>query len=517
MCVSFLSWIQFLTNACYKSPSTLNCRCISRVTGVNIYQELFSKGQSSAPGIFQGLSSYSSCTSQSGFDTMMPPLQRRKISVLKNGGPLSSMVNGLLLQMGMPMSIRQLVCDLLTAIDESCHDSAFSSLEEVLWDLSQMRTDPQHYLFDRLCPQKALDDMGLLHSVDRQIFGREKELDTLMEAKKNTANHVLKKMDEDGEPETITSSQHGVGGASFGQKIDFQCETIFLSGYAGAGKSMLLMSLMHACSGWFVLSCKFNKEDAPHKVLANAIDRFFAKWTSKYVSVDRSNLDEAMMESFRQVCHSISSTIDKEGLSQLCEIIPNMSKVFPGVAKAGTSHNHDQGASSIDQVGYGTVRHMNLFHVIFKSLCSVGRPVLLLYDDLQWADSMKGLKDFVTNYINIPFAANKGACHHGLLIVGAFRSNEVESDDGIIKTIAAIEQSRSANVTVLSIGEMAQGDIMALLSAKLCLPLRHTKQLSALVLSKTRGNPFFIVQFLKSIGKLYLSSVFDIAETLGGT
>jgi predicted ATPase len=68
-----------------------------------------------------------------------------------------------------------------------------------------------------------------------------------------------------------------------------------------------------------------------------------------------------------------------------------------------------------------------------------------------------------------------------------------------IKSINFIKQSGKANVTLLSIGELAKADITKLLSTKLCLPWRYTRELAGLVHSKTRGNPFFVVQFLQTI------------------
>jgi len=536
----------------------LSSRAVCAALG-NILLELFSKGRSSTLGISgncgntqsnifppsgggggsggSGILSYR----VQGDDAFMLPAKKRMASSMPSvsttnlgsnhcgSGSTSSMamVHNLLMEVGMPMSIRSLVCDLLDATSELCPDSALTSLEETMWDLNRMERDPQHFLFDRMCPRRALDDTCLFHSVCRHMFGREKELGILMNAKRNVANHIRpnlvvqpsntngKNDNGDGDapcsPENNTVGDnnylngHGSSSSSnvsFGQDIDFRCEAIFLSGYAGSGKSRVVQSLTQACSGdgWFVLTCKFDEQAAPIKALIQGFDDFFGKWKSGGGGGDGStNHDSDMMESFCQVCRSLLSTIDKEGLNQLRELIPNMGKILPQVATSETKGHivNDQGSSSIDKVGSATKRRMHLFHVLFKSLCSAGRPVLIVHDDIHWSDSGEGLKDFITNYVNIPCALQKGARHHGLMIVGTFRSNEV--NDEVIENVNSIEKSESAHVTKVAIEELAQTDIGKLLSATLCLPLRYTQELADLVHTKTRGNPFFIIQFLKTI------------------
>ena len=96
-------------------------------------------------------------------------------------GSISTMANNLLVLSGMPLSICQLVCDLLEAGNEassnseftsledilddgneSCSSFALASVEEALGDLSHMKTIPQMFcLFDHKCPKKALNDTYL--------------------------------------------------------------------------------------------------------------------------------------------------------------------------------------------------------------------------------------------------------------------------------------------------------------------------------------------------------------------
>ncbi|KAL7534116.1 hypothetical protein ACHAXR_005644, partial [Thalassiosira sp. AJA248-18] len=149
-------------------------------------------------------------------------------------------------------------------------------------------------------------------------------------------------------------------------------------------------------------------------------------------------------------------------------------------------------------VGSAENRRVNLFHLLLKSLCSTGRPVLIAFDDLQWSNSLVTgcIADFLVN----DFVHGEETGRQGLLIAGTFRSNEVKEGDDLIEKINWIlEHSRTTNVTMLAIDELAEKDIAQLISAKLGLPIRYTSELARIVHQKTRGNPLFVRQFLKSI------------------
>ena len=239
-------------------------------------------------------------------------------------------------------------------------------------DLTLMREFPERYLFDRTCPQKALEDTGLFSSADSRLFGREKEIAELTATKKKIAEHVF-------EGEASPSSESEELLLTFDQMNNFLCELVLLSGYSGSGKSSLLNQLREACKeeGWFVLSPKYEKNLPPIKAVTKAFDDFFGTWASRKQGGAHSD----MLESFDEACQSISSTIDREGLRELSELMPNLVRVFPEIA---TAKNGDNATSSTAKVGSAKKRYDYMIHVIVQSLCSSGRPVLWAQDDLQW-------------------------------------------------------------------------------------------------------------------------------------
>ncbi|KAL7529436.1 hypothetical protein ACHAXR_005476, partial [Thalassiosira sp. AJA248-18] len=141
-------------------------------------------------------------------------------------------------------------------------------------------------------------------------------------------------------------------------------------------------------------------------------------------------------------------------------------------------------------------RRVYLIQLLFKSLCCAGRPVLIALDDLQWSDSLVtgSIADFLVNCTH-----GEETGRQGVLLAGTFRSNEVQEGDDLIGKINFIKNSGKVNVTMLAVGELEEKDVNQLISTKLGLPIRYTLELARLVHHKTRGNPFFVIQFLKSI------------------
>ena len=118
-------------------------------------------------------------------------------------------------------------------------------------------------------------------------------------------------------------------------------------------------------------------------------------------------------------------------------------------------------------------------------------------DDLHWIEKAltEGLFDIISD-ISSSSLGNVGSTG-GLFLLGAYRSNEVQDD--LIERIDSLRQSKIANVTTLTVEDLSAVDINDLLSAKMCLPKRYTRQLAELVHTKTRGNAYFVTQFLRTI------------------
>lgn len=85
-------------------------------------------------------------------------------------------------------------------------------------------------------------------------------------------------------------------------------------------------------------------------------------------------------------------------------------------------------------------------------------------------------------------------------LLGNFRDDEVPEDGFLMDKIKLLEHSEGQiNVAMIAVSELTTETISKMLSFKLCLPLRHVKELARLVFQKTRGHALFVNAFLRSM------------------
>lgn len=149
--------------------------------------------------------------------------------------------------LGTPSSVCALVSDLLESNSKSdiSSDYAIKSLEEALYDLTQMKENPRSFLFDRTCPEQALKHLSLFQASSNTLFGRQKEIAILADMAETVSICAGASID----PSTgIVQEDSGL-----------VCEAAYLSGHAGSGKSSLIRHVTKSCEAndWFVVNCKF--------------------------------------------------------------------------------------------------------------------------------------------------------------------------------------------------------------------------------------------------------------------
>ncbi len=135
----------------------------------------------------------------------------------------------------------------------------------------------------------------------------------------------------------------------------------------------------------------------------------------------------------------------------------------------------------------------NRFNLLFQKFIQVfttsEHPLVMFLDDLQWADSAS---------LNLLKLLMGKASAGYLLILGAYRDNEVFPAHPLMLTLEEIQESAAIvhTVTLAPLQEMTVNQLVAdtlSCSHELAYPLTH------LVYQKTQGNPFFTTQFLKAL------------------
>ena len=110
-------------------------------------------------------------------------------------------------------------------------------------------------------------------------------------------------------------------------------------------------------------------------------------------------------------------------------------------------------------------------------------------DDIQWADST------ALDVIHTILSDTMGSC---MFFVGTYRDNEVQIDHDILNLMERLETS-NVSTTKLSLTGLEKGHLNTMISDALCLYPRICKSLSDIVFQKTKGNPFFVLEFMQSL------------------
>lgn len=137
----------------------------------------------------------------------------------------------------------------------------------------------------------------------------------------------------------------------------------------------------------------------------------------------------------------------------------------------------------------------NRLHRVLTSFLHVfadaGHPVVLFLDDLQWCDvpTLHLLQHIITS---------KEQSH--LLIIGAYRSNEVPNGHPL--QIMLDEVSQSYNINQIAVKPLDKISVGQMVADCLDSSVESTLQLSELLFQKAKGNPFFTTELLRHLHKV---------------
>ena len=133
----------------------------------------------------------------------------------------------------------------------------------------------------------------------------------------------------------------------------------------------------------------------------------------------------------------------------------------------------------------------NRFHLVFQQFVQVftasERPLVLFLDDLQWADAAS------LKLLNL-LMPEQGH----LLVIGAYRDREVSPAHPLMLTVEEMQKNGVA-VQTIALAPLTFEDINQLVADTLKCDLDRSRPLTTSIYQKTKGNPFFTTQLLKSI------------------
>ncbi|BAY87230.1 multi-sensor signal transduction multi-kinase [Calothrix parasitica NIES-267] len=135
----------------------------------------------------------------------------------------------------------------------------------------------------------------------------------------------------------------------------------------------------------------------------------------------------------------------------------------------------------------------NRFNLLFKKFIQIfttkEHPLVIFLDDLQWSDSAS------LNLVQLLMSEPESKY---LLLISAYRDNEVFPAHPLKLTLSEIAKTE-AIVNTISLTPLKEESLNQLISDTLNCSQLTARPLTQLIYQKTKGNPFFSTQFLKSL------------------
>jgi predicted ATPase/signal transduction histidine kinase/tRNA A-37 threonylcarbamoyl transferase component Bud32 len=270
--------------------------------------------------------------------------------------------------------------------------------------------------------------------------------------------------------------------ATFDRAATGRAELMLVSGYSGVGKSALVNEIhkpVLSRRGYFTTG-KFDqlKRDIPYASLIQAFTDLLRQLLTE---------TEQRLSSWRR---RLLDALGKSG-QVIADVIPTIERIIgpqPPVAPLSPSEAQS--------------RFNFVFRQFVRAVATEEHPLVIFLDDLQWADlpSLKLIELLLTE----PDLSN-------LLIIGAYRDNEVSGTHPLSVTIEALRKT-DARLATLNVLPLDGPHVEQLVADTLhCDPVQSA-QLARLGFERTGGNPFFLSQLLRA---LYDDNLIDFDATAG--
>jgi predicted ATPase/signal transduction histidine kinase len=253
--------------------------------------------------------------------------------------------------------------------------------------------------------------------------------------------------------------------------VEGVAELVLVSGYSGVGKSSVVNELHKVLvppRGLFA-SGKFDqyKRDVPYATLAQAFQMLVRQILVK---------TEVELDIWRR---AFLEALGANG-QLIVNLIPELEFIIgkqPPVAELPPQEARGR------------------FHLVFRrflgAFATADHPLALFLDDLQWLDT--ATLGLLQHLITDPDVRH-------VLLIGAYRDNEVSASHPLMRTLAAIREA-GGRTTEVVLAPLRLDDIERLVADSLRCPWNFAAPLALLIHEKTGGNSFFAIQLLTSLAE----------------
>ncbi|PZV11653.1 MAG: hypothetical protein DCF20_19040 [Pseudanabaena sp.] len=339
-----------------------------------------------------------------------------------------------------PPMVSEIVLKLMAKTAEARYQSAWGVKADLENCLQQLQTESKIETFE-LAEQDITDKF----LTSEKLYGRAKEVESLLA----TFGRV----------------------AAIGESGDL-VEMVLISGYSGIGKSRLVQEIYKPITkshGYFI-SGKFDQyqRNIPYFAIIQAFQGLIKQLLTE---------SEADLEQWRsQIRTALGSNSQ-----MIAQVIPSLELIIGIESNKPLSTN------------ISTSEAQNRFNKIFQKLIRVfaqsKHPLVIFLDDLQWADRASlGLLEILATTTE----------PQNLLLIGAYRDNEVNAAHPIMQMVENIQQINGV-IHQLYLSALNLSDINQLIADTLHCSTQSCLPLAELLQEKTGGNPFFLNEFLKTL------------------
>ncbi len=373
-----------------------------------------------------------------------------------------------------PSIISDIICKLMAKNSEDRYQSAFGlkyDLELCLHKLQDNQTIKPFEL--------ATKDISDHFSIPDKLYGREVEIQQLLAAFDRVINpskhHLVKE----------TEVRKGV-------------EMVFVKGYSGMGKTVVIDEIHKPIlreKGYFIKG-KFNQFQG---------DIPFSGWVQAISNL----IDQLLSESDTKIEEWKTNIISSLGnqAQVIVDLIPRLELIIGSQPKAANL----SGIAAQNRLKF-------LFHKFIKIFAIRKHPLVIFLDDLQWADaaSLNFVKLLMSEKttVNSPNlfpkrlgiqmgdfdSINTNDNDDALLLICSYRNNEVDITHPLNLAIREIKKE-NVRISSIKLEPLHQGDLSLLIADTLKCEVNRVISLTEVVFAKTKGNPFFIHQFLQTLYK----------------
>ncbi|QLE43640.1 GAF domain-containing protein [Nostoc sp. C052] len=342
-----------------------------------------------------------------------------------------------------PLSVCDLNPDLPIMLSEIIHklmaknaEDRYQSALGLKHDL--MKCQEEYHLAGKL----AWFDLGKRDISDRflipeKLYGREQEVQTLLDI--------------------------------FGRVANGASELMLVAGFSGIGKTAVVNEVHKPIVRWYGYFIKGKYDQFNRNLPFSAFVQAFRDLMGQLLSSEDAQLQEWKAK--------ILAAVGDNG-QVLVEVIPELEQVI------GQQPPVPELSGSAAQ---------NRFNLLFQKFITVfttpDHPLVIFLDDLQWADSAS------LNLLKLLLTERERGY---LFIIGAYRDNEVFPTHPLMLMLDQIEKAQIP-IHTHTLKPLSQGVVNQLTADTLSCSLELAQPLTELVYQKTKGNPFFLTQFLKAL------------------